>query len=137
MAFRCGEGTGEAQRVGGCLQGNPGEKSHPLEASRLVSAANGEGVTEGKAKENENNSSSLPATQAPKSGICVILLGEPTVADQVPAACWRWRPRVWSLGALGAAVTVRSPGAEPWDVRHVQTQSPVSPKPGVLVGDPT
>lgn len=65
MAFRYGEGTGEDHRVGGCLQGGAGERPHPLEASRLASAGNGRGVTEGKAKEKENNSSSRLRVKPP------------------------------------------------------------------------
>lgn len=110
MAFRCAEGTSEDQRVGGCLQGAL-ERSHihwkpvswPLQPT-------GRGVPERKGKENKNNSSSLPAIQAPKSGILVILLGEPTVAAQgpccllagVPAACWLWLAAggAWGLWEL-------------------------------------
>lgn len=82
MDFQCGEGTGEDQegREGCRVKAVPtGERQ-----TEVISAGSQRAwslpptereVTEGKAKENENNSFSVPTTETPKSGICVILLG--------------------------------------------------------------
>lgn len=121
MAFRCGEGTSEDHRVGGCLQGAL-ERGHicwkPV-AGRLQ--AKGRGVSEGKAKENENNSS---CDSNPQIGNICYSSGRANCLLAVAGCCVEH-------GGSGSCCYCSLTWTEPWDLRHVQKQSPVSPKPGV------
>lgn len=93
MDFQCGEGTGEDQeRREGCrVKAVPtGERQTEVMSAGSQRAwslpPTEREVTEGKAKENENNSFSVPTTEtpqirnmcySPRRLVCFSLLGEP------------------------------------------------------------
>lgn len=116
--FKCKEGTGEDQK------GRAGFRVRAVPAgerwTEVISAGSQRArrrlptereVAEGKTEENENNSFSLPTTEAPKSGIFVFLLGHwfvfifwenQTLADQgsLLALLAFIEPNLWSASCV-------------------------------------